>query len=156
MFTTIINFVITVTLRLLLRFNPPPEPRVYKGEGSIKKLALHVADGELKSVFMVTSEGMIRRRKIEPIIEVFTEKGIRVEVFTDEPPNPPLDIVEKATALCLENDCGAVFAYGGGSVVVHSKQRRNWPRKKWFCIQAFLAAWRSTWWTKPTHLRWIV
>lgn len=117
----IINFVITVTLGLLLRFNPPPEPRVYKGEGSIKKLALHVAAGELKSVFMITTEGMIRRRKIEPIIEVFTEKGIRVEVFTDVPPNPPLDVVEKATALCLEYDCGAVFAHGGGSVIDAAK-----------------------------------
>jgi alcohol dehydrogenase len=120
-FSTITNIFITAALRLLLMLKPPPEPRVFKGEGSTEKLARHVADEEFKSVLIVTSEGMVRRGRVEPIIKLFGERGIRVEVFTDVPPDPPLDVIEEATTRCLENDCEAVFAYGGGSVIDAAK-----------------------------------
>lgn len=121
MFQTIANAGLTATLILLLRFYPSPEPKVFRGQGSMQELAGQVAADGHKSVLLVTTNGFVKRKTIEPILEALREHGIRVEIYSDIPPNPTLDLVERGSALCHERNCEAIYAFGGGSVLDAAK-----------------------------------
>ncbi len=117
----ITNYGLTFALKSLLRFYPIPEPRVFRGAGSIQELARHVATDSLESVLLITSKYFVAEKKIDPIIEVFRNKDIHVEIFSDVPPNPSLDVVERGAELCRSKNCGAIYAFGGGSVIDAAK-----------------------------------
>ena len=121
MFKKITNSGVTTALKLLLRFRPSPEPKVFRGAGSMQDLARHIATGGLDAVLLITTGSFVKRKALDPIVEVFRSRNIRVEVFDDVPPNPSLEVVERGAELCRRKKCGAIYAYGGGSVIDAAK-----------------------------------
>lgn len=87
----------------------------------MQKLAGYASSTDIEAVLLITTEGVVKRKGIEPIIEVFRSKNIRVELLSDIPPNPTLDVVERGGKLCQDKECGAIYAYGGGSVIDAAK-----------------------------------
>ena len=114
----LVNAGLTLSLKSLLRFYPSPEPQVFRGAGAMEELARHAAlEGDLEAILLITS----KRFDVAAIVDVFEASGVRVETFTDVPPNPSLEVVEQGADLCRATNCGAIYAYGGGSILDAAK-----------------------------------
>ena len=87
------------------------------GAGSIFKIPELVKRDGQKKVLVVTTPGFIRRGSLEPFFESLTKAGITYAVFSEVQPDPTTDCIEEAVALYRKENCEAIVAVGGGSVI---------------------------------------
>lgn len=91
------------------------------GAGSIYKIPELIKKDGQKKVLVVTTPGFIRRGSLEPFFASLTEAGLAYAVFSDVQPDPTTDCIEEAVALYRKENCEAIVAVGGGSVIDCSK-----------------------------------
>jgi len=87
------------------------------GAGSIFKIPELVKKDGQKKVLVVTTPGFIRRGSLELFFASLTETGIAYAVFSEVQPDPTTDCIEEAVALYQKENCEAIVAVGGGSVI---------------------------------------
>ena len=91
-------------------FNSPG--KIVYGRSSVNGIAGYVPG---KDVMLVTGKSFAERTGLtEKIRNAFGEKGIRVSVFKDVPPEPGLKDVEKCLEQARKTDCDSIIAAGGG------------------------------------------
>lgn len=72
---------------------------------------------KISKVLLIT-DGYIRKFGITATLEKnLKENDIFVSVYDEVVPNPTIENVEQARVLYLDNDCQALIAFGGGSVI---------------------------------------
>lgn len=100
--------------RIALPFLPYREPKMLKtNEDAVSVLK----EQNKKSVLLVTDKG-IRGLGLTKKLEDAVEKaGFKLCVFDEVVPNPTTNNVESALELFKKNDCDAIIAFGGGSVM---------------------------------------
>jgi len=91
------------------------------GAGSIFKIPELIKKDGQKKVLVVTTPGFIRRGSLEPFFESLTKAGLTYAVFSEVQPDPTTDCIEEAVALYRKENCEAIVAVGGGSVIDCSK-----------------------------------
>ena len=91
------------------------------GAGSIFKIPELIKKDGQKKVLVVTTPGFIRRGSLEPFFASLTEAGLTYAIFSDVQPDPTTDCIEEAVALYHRENCEAIVAIGGGSVIDCSK-----------------------------------
>ena len=91
------------------------------GAGSIFKIPELIKKDGQKKVLVVTTPGFIRRGSLESFFASLTEVGLTYAVFSDVQPDPTTDCIEEAVALYRRENCEAIVAIGGGSVIDCSK-----------------------------------
>jgi len=87
------------------------------GAGSIFKIPELIKKDGQKKVLVVTTPGFIRRGSLEPFFESLTKAGLTYAVFSEVQPDPTTDCIEEAVALYQKENCEAIVAVGGGSVI---------------------------------------
>lgn len=91
--------------------------KLIKGEDSLLLLPKLLKESKIDSILLVTSEGFIKRKTLEPLFELLVKEGIKYACFTGVHPDPSVDDVENGLKVYLENNSKAIVAIGGGSVL---------------------------------------
>jgi alcohol dehydrogenase class IV len=113
----IMAFVVTWLLRLLPR-NPPV---VFTGRNSALVLCEQVAILGFKRVLIVTDEFLGSSGILDGIKGKLDEGGVEYAVFDGVLPDPAFDQVVAGEAMYRRENCDAVIAVGGGSVLDAAK-----------------------------------
>lgn len=90
-------------------------PTYLEGPGKVRQLGAFLREKQLNDVLVVTGSGMVRRGQVQPMLDGFSENGIRFEVVTFDHPDPTSDDVERGFQVYRETGCKTIVALGGGS-----------------------------------------
>jgi len=110
-------FVVTWLMRLL----PRNTPIVYKGINSALTLCEQVAVLGYTRVIIVTDEFLGSSGILDGIKARLTESGVEFVVFDGVLPDPAFDQVQVGEAILRTENCQAIIAVGGGSVLDAAK-----------------------------------
>ncbi|MCD7775450.1 MAG: iron-containing alcohol dehydrogenase [Clostridiales bacterium] len=91
------------------------EPKLIKGEGSVRELPKVVKELGYTNVLVVTDKGLMGLHLLDGLFEELKNNEIAYVVYDGVQPNPTIDNVEEARALYIGNGCQAIIAFGGGS-----------------------------------------
>ncbi len=98
-----------------------PTPVCYIGANKVLKMAEILKSENVKRVLVMTDKVLFELGLLNPMLEIIKEAGIEVSLYNDVKPDPTFGIVEEALEICKKDDCQAVIAFGGGSVLDASK-----------------------------------
>ncbi len=90
-----------------------PTCEMYKGENALIQLAASMKANGVHNPLIITFPTALTFDKVKNLLSQFDNTA----VFTDIPGEPTLSCVENALAVYNENQCDAVLAAGGGSVL---------------------------------------
>ncbi len=85
------------------------------GEGRIDEIAGVCAEFGIKSPLLVTDPGLAQLPMVTDIVEICSNAGLGIKVFSDIKPNPTGTNVEQGIACYLDGKHDGVIALGGGS-----------------------------------------
>lgn len=96
--------------------------KVIAGNAALEHIPFELATLGAKRAMIITDKGVRSNNLLEPIQAAFegTESVIAV-IFDDVPPDSSLQTVRTAAELYRQNNCDAIIAVGGGSVIDTSK-----------------------------------
>ncbi len=100
---------------------PKPTPLTYIGAGKVKEVGKILASEKITKALVMTDTVLYDLGILNGMLDSMKNCGIEVVVFKDVKPDPTFSITEEALAVCKENKCQAVVAFGGGSVLDAAK-----------------------------------
>lgn len=96
--------------------------KVIAGHAAIEHIPFELATLGAKRVLIITDKGVRNNQLLEPIEAAFSSTdAVIAGIFDNVPPDSSLETVRKAAALYREQNCDAIIAIGGGSVIDTSK-----------------------------------
>ena len=100
---------------------PLRKAELIQGEGSIYQIPELIKKEGKKKVLVVTTPGFIRRGSLKGIFNKFEKEEIQYAIYSEVCPDPDTKCVEMAVRMYKEENCEAIVAIGGGSVIDCSK-----------------------------------
>lgn len=96
--------------------------KVIAGNAALEHIPFELATLGSKRAMIITDKGVRSNKLLEPILAAFegTDSTVAV-IFDDVPPDSSLQTVRSAAELYRQNNCDALIAVGGGSVIDTSK-----------------------------------
>lgn len=99
---------------LLSFLMPFKEPKVmYHLEEVSKILANHYKH----QIFIATDAFLAETSSFKSMMNHIQDRGMNTSVFSKTMPNPSIELIEEAYRHYRDNNCDAIIAYGGGSVM---------------------------------------
>ena len=96
--------------------------KVIAGNAALEHIPFELATLGAKRPMIITDKGVRGNQLLAPIEAAFESTDAVIGcIFDDVPPDSSLDTVRQAAALYRENQCDAIIAVGGGSVIDTSK-----------------------------------
>lgn len=96
--------------------------KVIAGNAALEHIPFELATLGAKRPMIITDKGVRSNNLLEPVEQAFAAAETTITViFDDVPPDSSLQTVRKAAQLYRENNCDAIIAIGGGSVIDTSK-----------------------------------
>ncbi len=100
--------------KILIPFLPYRQPKILKKDDEV----INVLKGNrIKSVLLVTDKGIRGLKLTESIEKAIIENDISLSVYDGTVPNTTTENVDDALKTYKHNDCQALIAFGGGSVI---------------------------------------
>lgn len=99
-------------------YNPT---KIYFGNKQLSYLGAEVKKYTDKAIIVYGGGSIKRSGLYDSILENLNEAGVSVVECGGIEPNPQYTSVNRASKICRENNCGAVIAVGGGSVIDAAK-----------------------------------
>ena len=90
------------------------KPDLLQGENSILKLPVLIQKLNLKTVLIITDEGINKLQLMDSLLEELHEQNIEYVIYSKTVPNPTFTNIEEALALYYLHDCEGIIAFGGG------------------------------------------
>ncbi|AKO52075.1 alcohol dehydrogenase [Marinobacter psychrophilus] len=90
-------------------------PEIVFGAGSRKSVANFASNFGAKHVFLVSDPGVAAAGWVGEIVNLLTDAGIRITVYTGVSANPRVDEVMAGAELYKSSECDVIVAIGGGS-----------------------------------------
>ena len=103
------------------RLIPIPQPVLLVGPGSAAKLGQTIGDFGHRKLLLVTDAVITRLGLAAPLTEALRAAGTAFVVFDAITPDAPIPLIEQGLELYRSEDCDAVIAIGGGSVMDAAK-----------------------------------
>lgn len=100
--------------RLMIPLLPYREPKVLKTNEQTAQL---LKEKNIASVLLVTDKGIRGLGLTKKMEEAIAKEGIKLAVYEGVVPNPTTANVEECLGIYKENNCQAIIAIGGGSVM---------------------------------------
>lgn len=97
------------------------EPELLVGKGRLYDVILRLKATEKTCIMLATTAGTIKRGTLSLFFEELEHAGIKVVVFDKVMPDPTVECVEEMAALYNDEECEAMVAVGGGSVIDSAK-----------------------------------
>lgn len=129
--------------RAAMPFLPYREPKLLH---SCKELCSVLEREQVKSVLLVTDQGIVKNGLIRPLEEVLKKQGVAYTVYDKTQPNPTVENVEEARKLYLEKHCEGLLVVGGGSSMDCAKAvgaRIVYPKRTLGSMKGILRVWRK-------------
>lgn len=96
--------------------------KVIAGHAALEHIPFELATLGAKRPMIITDKGVRTNNLLEPIEAAFAGADSSIAViFDDVPPDSSLNTVRTAAQLYRDNNCDAIIAVGGGSVIDTSK-----------------------------------
>lgn len=96
--------------------------KVIAGHAALEHIPFELATRGAKRPLIITDKGVRQNQLLAPLEAVFTSTDIVIgAIFDDVPPDSSLDTVRQAAKIYREQQCDAIIAVGGGSVIDTSK-----------------------------------
>ncbi|HLA36658.1 MAG TPA: iron-containing alcohol dehydrogenase [Rhodocyclaceae bacterium] len=96
--------------------------KIIAGHKALEHIPFELSALSVERPLIVTDKGVRGVGLLSHIENVFAAAGLPIPViFDDVPPDSSLHTVRNATAVYRDNDCDAIIAIGGGSVIDTSK-----------------------------------
>jgi alcohol dehydrogenase class IV len=106
---------------VVTRLLPIPQPTLLVGPGASARLGQAIADFGHHKVLLVT-DGIIAKLGImRPLTDALAAGGAAFVVFDEVTADAPIPLVERGIELFTREDCDAIVAFGGGSVMDAAK-----------------------------------
>ena len=83
--------------------------------GAIDDLGPLMQKLQVKSALLVTDSFLKSSGATAPVEAALEKSGVRCVVYDNTRPNPTVNNVEEAFAMCKEGQCQCLIAFGGGS-----------------------------------------
>ena len=93
---------------------PYREPKILKNN---KEVAGVLKDNNIQNILLVTDKGIKNLGLTNPLEACLKENNIKVFIFDETVPNPTTKNVHDAVSAYKTNNCQALIAFGGGSVM---------------------------------------
>lgn len=100
---------------------PKPNPVTYIGEGRVLLIPEILGTYGISRVLVVTDKSLMSLGLLTPMLDKIRASGIQAVIYDDVQPDPTYDTVNKGLAICNENRCEGIVAFGGGSVLDSAK-----------------------------------
>jgi len=100
---------------------PIPQPLLMVGAGSAARLAQAVGDFGHRKVLVVTDAQLMGLGLLAPVLDALAAAGCACAVFDEITPDAPIPLIERGIAFFEREQCDAVLAVGGGSVIDAAK-----------------------------------
>ena len=97
------------------------QPKMIKGEHALLDLVDVLKEKHPTHYMIVTTPGFIKRGTLQSFFDALNQNDIQYSIFHDLKPDPEICDVEKLKEMFIKEDCQAVIAIGGGSVIDCSK-----------------------------------
>ncbi len=96
--------------------------KVIAGHAALEHIPFELSTLGAKRPMIITDKGVRSNNLLAPIEAAFeTTEAVIGYIFDDVPPDSSLETVRKAAQLYRDNNCDAIIAVGGGSVIDTSK-----------------------------------
>lgn len=100
--------------RLMLPILPYREPKILKTDEEVVSV---LKEKGITKVLLVTDKGIRGLKLTESLESVIKGSGINLFVYDETIPNPTTNNVADALKMYKDNECNALIAFGGGSVM---------------------------------------
>ncbi len=100
--------------KMALPFLPYREPEILKTNDDIIKV---LKNKNTNSVLFITGKTIRSLGLTKPLEDKLMENNISISIYNDVVPNPTSANVEEAVAVYKNNNCSAIIAFGGGSIM---------------------------------------
>ena len=96
--------------------------KVIAGNAALEHIPFELATLGAKKPLIITDKGVRANGLLTPIESAFTEADAKIAaIFDNVPPDSSLQTVRDVAKMYRENDCDAILASGGGSVIDTAK-----------------------------------
>ena len=96
--------------------------KVIAGHAALEHIPFELSTLGAKRPLIITDKGVRANNLLAPIEAAFESTDVEVGfIFDDVPPDSSLETVRKAAQVYRDNNCDAIIAIGGGSVIDTSK-----------------------------------
>lgn len=96
--------------------------KVIAGSAALEHIPFELATLGSKRPMIITDKGVRANKLLEPIETAFASTDAEIGyTFDDVPPDSSLETVRNAAQFYRDNNCDAIIAVGGGSVIDTSK-----------------------------------
>lgn len=96
--------------------------KIIAGLQALEHMPFELSMLQSKRPMVITDKGVIGAGLLRHVENAFIDTGIVIAaVFDDVPPDSSLETVREAARVFRDNDCDAILAVGGGSVIDTSK-----------------------------------
>ena len=103
-----------ICFRIALPLLPYRQPKLLT---SYKDLAGMLKAKNVNKILIVTDKSINSLGLLDDMIYELDNAELKYEIFEDVVPNPTIENVEKVKECYVKNECGAIIAFGGGSVM---------------------------------------
>ncbi len=98
----------------LLPILPYREPTILDNILNIKNV---LEEKQINNVLIVADEYLIRQGQLLTLEKDFEEHNIKFAIYDKTVPNPTIENIEEAYDIFQKNECKAIIAFGGGSII---------------------------------------
>lgn len=129
--------------KLALPILPYREPKILKTNQDMISV---LVSNNIASVLLVTDKGIRGLGLTKELEETVKNSGIKISVYDEVVPNPTTENVDKALEIYKSNQCQAIVAVGGGSVMDCAKAtgaRIARPNKTLGQMKGILKVWKK-------------
>ena len=107
-----------IIFRLAIPFLPYRQPKILEGMDGIIEV---LKEKNISKIFLATDQTIRKLGLTKELEEKLEEEKIETFIFDKVMPNPTISIVEEGRKIYVENQCEALIAFGGGSVMDFGK-----------------------------------
>ncbi len=106
---------------VVTRLLPIPQPTLLVGPGASARLGQAIAGFGHRRILLITDSVIVKLGLLQPLTEALAAGGAAYVVFDEVTPDAPIPLVEQGIERFRHEDCDAIVAFGGGSVIDAAK-----------------------------------
>ena len=99
---------------IAIPFMPYHEPKILENMEEVVKT---LKEEKVEKVMLATDKSIRGLGLTKELEDALTRANLSYVVYDDILPNPTIDMVEEGLKIYLKNNCKAMIAFGGGSVM---------------------------------------
>ncbi len=112
-----LHHLVIAVRRYLNRLITIPMPRLLCGEGKLSEIPCILAQAKRQKVLIVSDQQLTELGLTGQLMQLLQGAAIEYSVFAHVTPDPTIELVTRGVEHYQHNDCDAVIALGGGSVI---------------------------------------